>query len=75
MTLNKLNYTVWIGKDDPYVYNGEVAVRISDITGGLASTPTDTGFNMSFDMTISDINKPQNIEAPVVVESPAVSGL
>ena len=77
LNLNKLNYTVWIGKDDhiPYAYNGEVAVRISDISGGLANTPAEAGFNMSFDMTVSDINKLQNIEAPVVVESPTDTGL
>lgn len=77
LALNKLNYTVWIGKNDnvPYQYNGEFSFRFKDPTGESAKDSLDIGFDMNFDMTIGDINKPQNIEAPVVVETTQKSGL
>ncbi|MHB9095183.1 MAG: stalk domain-containing protein [Eubacteriales bacterium] len=71
LTMDKLKYTLWIGKSDniAYGYDGEFRYHISDLTGAeKAPIPQNMTFELNFNMTVSDINKPQGIVAPTIVE-------
>lgn len=69
VTMDKLNYTLWIGKNDnmTYGYDGEFRYGISNLkSGDKTTTPINIRFDFNFNMTISDINKPQGIAAPKI---------
>jgi len=71
IVIDKFKATYWVGMNDKLMhgYNGEVRYKMS--IPASEDKKEEICFEMSFDMTLKDLNKPQNIVAPEVSETPA----